>query len=298
MVPMEGVLAPDRLDRAMDLVGAAVAFVVGLSGVLLGALLSRRNERRAHADRLLTDALNDAVGAIARVASGAGIEAQSAYASAVSRVALHGSPEVVRALRLFQDDATTITEDGRDRLVAALTVARSELGHRPAGVDDLGTLLFGSQPISVEVWRKAEAATRESVDALQASVDGEATKPTHDDSAMEELKALAVKSPGGAIVGAFQRVEQQLRRIGAEAGAKEADSGSIRDLTRALVEAEAITPESLSAIQGLVVLRNLAAHGRDGGVSVQRAVEYVVLADGVLYALSRSPGLRAPSPTY
>jgi len=39
---------------------------------------------------------------------------------------------------------------------------------------------------------------------------------------------------------------------------------------------------------GLGVLRNLSAHGRAGEVSGERAMDYLALADAVLYAL-RNP---------
>jgi hypothetical protein len=94
--------------------------VVGFGGVGLGALLTRRNERRSRAEGLLTQALNDAVAAIAEVASGGGDEAQAHYASASARIALHGPPEVVEPWRRFQDEGTTNTEQGRACMMAAV----------------------------------------------------------------------------------------------------------------------------------------------------------------------------------
>jgi hypothetical protein len=105
---------------------ALVAVAVGFGGVMLGALLARGNERRSRSDVLLVEALNDATAAIAEAAVGTE-GAQQRWASALARVGLHGPPEVVTAFRAFQDDATTLTEDGRDRLVAALQVARQRL---------------------------------------------------------------------------------------------------------------------------------------------------------------------------
>lgn len=117
---------------------AAVALGAGL-----GAYLARRNERASNTDRLLAEALNDVMAAIADVASGQGGPAQARYASAVSRIALHASPGVVSAFRAFQDDATTYTAEGRTRLVEALQFARADLGHKSAAPDDLHMLLFG-----------------------------------------------------------------------------------------------------------------------------------------------------------
>jgi hypothetical protein len=126
----------------VSVAAALVALVVGIGGVVLGALLTRRNERRSRADDLLAQALNDAVAAISEVASGSG-DAQALYASAVSRVALHAPPDVVESWRHFQDDATTATKDGRARLVTAIQSARMQLGHGSVPDADLHVLLFG-----------------------------------------------------------------------------------------------------------------------------------------------------------
>jgi hypothetical protein len=122
---------------------AVIALVVGFGGVVLGAMLTRRNERQSRADALLAQALNDAVAAISEVAHHTSPEALARYASAVSRIALHAPPEIVEAWRRFQNDATTVTEDGRVRLVAAIQAARGQLGHGSATDTDVYVLLFG-----------------------------------------------------------------------------------------------------------------------------------------------------------
>lgn len=133
-----------------------VTFGVGLGGVALGGMLARRNDRRGRADRLLAEAFNDAVSAIAEVAGGAGNSAQQRYASATSRIALHASPKVVAAFRRFQNDAETVTPGGRGRLLAAVEEARRELGSGKVDNVDLAVLLFGDMT-------PLEAQQRESV---------------------------------------------------------------------------------------------------------------------------------------
>lgn len=104
--------------------------------------MTRRNKRRSHSEGLLTQALNDAVAAIAEVAAGGSSSAEAHYASA--RIALHGPTEVAESWRRFQDEANTNTEDGRARLVDAMKAARKALGHETVSDDDLRVLLFGS----------------------------------------------------------------------------------------------------------------------------------------------------------
>jgi hypothetical protein len=122
---------------------AIVAAASALIGVVLGGVLNRRNEKRAETERLLVDALNDAIAAIADVAQTQSREAQARYGSAVGRIALHAPPHVITAFRRFQDDANTIDADGRSRLLTAVQLARHDLGHESADEGDLGVLLFG-----------------------------------------------------------------------------------------------------------------------------------------------------------
>jgi hypothetical protein len=123
----------------MEVVAALAA---GVIGVALGAWLTRRNEKQAATERLLVEAINDLVDAVAGVAHGVP-NARAQYGSALARVALQGSPELARAFRHHQEDATTITPEGRRRLIAAIQQARKELGHQPLDERDLEVLLFG-----------------------------------------------------------------------------------------------------------------------------------------------------------
>jgi hypothetical protein len=130
---------------------ALIALAVGFGGVLFGALLARRNDRRSRTDELLAGAVNDAVEAISRVAASNSTDkkAQTEYGAALSRIAVHGTPPVVAAWRVFQDEANTGTVVGRKRLVAAIQATRAQLGHGQASGSDLGILLFGVGPPQV-----------------------------------------------------------------------------------------------------------------------------------------------------
>lgn len=52
-----------------------------------------------------------------------------------------------------------------------------------------------------------------------------------------------------------------------------------------------ISDETLSAVEGPSVLRNLAAHSHAGNIDIDRARahDYLALADAVLYALRAKP---------
>ena len=57
-------------------------------------------------------------------------------------------------------------------------------------------------------------------------------------------------------------------------------------LAMAAYRYELISDEAMAAVDGLATLRNLAAHGHASEpIAVGRALEYLALADAVMYAL-------------
>jgi hypothetical protein len=61
---------------------------------------------------------------------------------------------------------------------------------------------------------------------------------------------------------------------------------NVRKLAETAREKDLITAETEDAVEGLSVMRNLAAHGGQEDLSPQRAREFVALSQGVLYAIS------------
>jgi hypothetical protein len=61
-----------------------------------------------------------------------------------------------------------------------------------------------------------------------------------------------------------------------------------RGLASLVRERGLISDETLTAVEGLSVFRNLTAHG-GGDIGTDRAREYLALADAVLYALRSKP---------
>jgi uncharacterized protein YutE (UPF0331/DUF86 family) len=61
-----------------------------------------------------------------------------------------------------------------------------------------------------------------------------------------------------------------------------------RSLARLALDHGVINEETFKAIDGLSVMRNLAAHGADD-LDTTRALEYLDLADAVLYAMRNQP---------
>jgi hypothetical protein len=61
-------------------------------------------------------------------------------------------------------------------------------------------------------------------------------------------------------------------------------------LTRTALANGLITPETARAIEGITVMRNLAAHGRANEVTPERARDYLALVDAVLFTIGQGTG--------
>lgn len=103
---------------------------------------------------------------------------------------------------------------------------------------------------------------------------------------IEELSGLAEASPVAAVMDAHAVIEQELRNIvdGVDPQA-DVSKMAMGQLIRLALDKGAITPETAKAVEGITVMRNLAAHGRASEVTVERARDYLALADAVLYTL-------------
>ena len=112
------------------------------------------------------------------------------------------------------------------------------------------------------------------------------------------LDEIAAVSPAGAVVEAFGQIESALRTLLTESGAENMDRPwSVRLLAEIAAEKGLITAETKDAIDGLSVMRNLAAHGEQDDITPQRAHEFVALAQGVLYAIRMNSKGAPPAPS-
>ena len=103
-----------------------------------------------------------------------------------------------------------------------------------------------------------------------------------------ELSDSAREAPATAIIQAFSQVEQRLRELVGADGQKPVAVGAVA-LARVAAGRGLISPEAVKSVEGIAVLRNMAAHARTR-VSVDQAVDYLNLVDAVLYTLNLGPG--------
>jgi hypothetical protein len=135
-----------------------------------------------------------------------------------------------------------------------------------------------------------ERRTAEIETKLEASPEpGEGSNAVHGATLSYELAPVADVSPSAAVLEAFARVQEVLQARLEAAGFSQADQrwGAVGLAQRAKAGG-LITPQALEAVEGVAVMRNLAAH-RPDEVSREAALEYLTLIDAVLFTL-RSGG--------
>ncbi len=115
---------------------------------------------------------------------------------------------------------------------------------------------------------------------------------------VDGLAPVAKIAPATAIVDAYTRVEEALRQLLVMKGVTKVYQTSTPELVRLAAGTNLLTPQTVQAFLGLGVLRNLAIHGGDTEISTDKAMEYLALADGVLYALQQdNASLTRPAST-
>jgi hypothetical protein len=131
-------------------------------------------------------------------------------------------------------------------------------------------------------WQELAAEVR--VSSVRALPPGPADPDDAPD--FSHLDELAERSPGEAIVQASTIVIGELRRQMQVRNVETPDTASPFALVKAAVSGGAITRETGEALRGMLVLRDLAARDMKS-VSVEKAVDYIVLARAVLYPITR-----------
>jgi len=108
-------------------------------------------------------------------------------------------------------------------------------------------------------------------------------------SVPDELSRLVEVSPRAAVLEAFARIETRLSELLTQGGVDVKGARSGVALARLAHQHKLITDQSLNAVEGLAVMRNLAAHGPAEAITVERARDYLVLVDTMFYPLRTPP---------
>lgn len=154
-------------------------------------------------------------------------------------------------------------------------------------------------PVEFLFEKELEETKRESKEAQEQLVMLEESAPNSTPlprvlpkSLREELEGLADDRPQAAVLEAYERVEVELKEIVAgkhgPAQGHPIPSGSA--LLGLAAQYELLSEKDLTALEGLLTLRNLAVHAQERELSPGKAKEFLDLADGLLWVIRfRSP---------
>ena len=123
-------------------------------------------------------------------------------------------------------------------------------------------------PVEVE-FDRIEAEVREELARSPELADTQAPAPVGSLGLSEELSRLAEVEPRVAVITGFGRIEERLSEM--VAGPDVPPYQTFRSLVRLARQRDLISDETLAAIEGLSVLRNLTVHAGGGDISVDRA---------------------------
>lgn len=168
-------------------------------------------------------------------------------------------------------------------VVAIVVVLRKPIG---AALQRLSKAKVG--PVEAEFDQEL-AEVRKELQRAPALTEQAGETPVPMLSLPEELNRLAESSPRAAILEAFARIEARLRELLTDAGVEVGGAQSGVALARLAQRQGLVSDETLNAVEGLAVMRNLAAHNPTDDISVDRARDYLALADAVLYPLRTKP---------
>lgn len=99
----------------------------------------------------------------------------------------------------------------------------------------------------------------------------------------ERFISVANRDPQAAVLESYEEVERVLRRRmeGAKVAGVEKLTGE--QLIDVALRKQVVNRKTAEAARGILVLRNLAAHDRD--IGLEKALDYLALADGVVYSI-------------
>ena len=128
-------------------------------------------------------------------------------------------------------------------------------------------------------------------DRMMAEAEADISKPAPaalPGGVRDELSTEAQVDPAVAVLAAHTRVDRTLRQIlsATDTPTEEINrAGSTVGIARLAHKNGLITEKSLQAIEGITVMRNLAAHGSSREITPEQAEDYLALVDAIVYAL-------------
>jgi len=110
-------------------------------------------------------------------------------------------------------------------------------------------------------------------------------RPGYSSIFTDSLGHLAITAPAEAVLQAHEQLEGRLRQLLRESGYDPEQAWGMRRLVGEAHTRNLVSDELARVVDGVTVLRNLAAHGHARDLSSERASEYLALMDTILYSL-------------
>lgn len=168
----------------------------------------------------------------------------------------------------------------------ALVVIAALFRQQLAGLLAVPLKSLKAGPVSV-TWAEQVAEVGVAVASGEIAPAETASSP-HLDGELRRIADLVEQTPVVAVRQAFGLIEQRLRAIADIGDIAAPSETSGLPLAITLHQAGRISQANLDAVRGLATLVNLSARDVTGtSITVDRARDFMVLAQAVLYALSR-----------
>jgi len=101
----------------------------------------------------------------------------------------------------------------------------------------------------------------------------------------EKLANLAERSPRAAIIEAWLQVETSLKKLALAHGIENENAPFLK-LIYFLTQKKVLDEKTEQSLRGLIALRNLAVHAPEPELTTQKAIDFIVLANAVLFVLT------------
>ncbi len=117
---------------------------------------------------------------------------------------------------------------------------------------------------------------------------GEAGIPVPAHAEAPDLTSLASQVPEMVIAEAFGLVEQELRGALEATGDAPPDDAGAAQLMQLAADRGLINRLTVNAIEGVIVMRNLAVHGPRRDITPKQVDEYLALIESVIFAIHQN----------
>jgi hypothetical protein len=281
-------LASDWADSgASSPIVAAVAIVASVAIAVAGWLVSQAQARRATRRNMRIDYLLDAYRRLLR-ASNRPLppEAAGELEATIGDVMLLGSPKQVElAEALARKFVTEHEADSRPLLLALRTSLRKELllGELPQSAYVSLTIGDDGETVSesARIWRETIESTRRSVAEDLEQIDTANLNRYLDQATTTSNGA----SPSAVVASSARQVERLLRELLEGGSAGDVASLTLPQLANRAVQLGLIDAKLADSINGLSVMRILAAMDQ-GRLTEHQALEFATLATAIEHLLS------------